>query len=186
MVLVERADATLGYVMAFRRAGPGIRPFHLDSMAEAAADPRFTLPAAAFEVPLASTVTKVARHHFENFHPGEGQVSPLGVGATWGHVGAHASPVDYSRGLYVKVQPAGRAPQCGRLGLRGCVARQVYGADDLTTVYVGRWCNEAACWSQLVYVGARNTVVARAEAGLGWRPRNEKRLIDLVLDPRLQ
>lgn len=192
MVLVKRADGTLGYVTAFSKGASDVRPFPRDLMARAAADPRFTLPARAFWVPPPSTVTRVIRDHFENFHPDDGQASALGSADTWGRVGTRASSTDDDPVLYVRVVPAGPDPQCGRSGLGRCVARQVYGADDPTTVYVGRWCSDYTCSFELVHVGSRNTVVVGSGLPLRgldnerWTVRQVRRLIDLVLDPRLK
>jgi hypothetical protein len=77
----------------------------------------------------------------------------------------------------------------------------VYGADDPTTVFVGAWdeedwadcCprNSRAYLRQVVYVGPRHTVtvsvsriVREHEDGIG--PELDQRVIDLLLDPRLQ
>lgn len=184
LVLVERADGTLGYVMAANDSGVGPNRFPLELMVEAAADARLSLPAKAFRVPNASVITSVVRDHFGSFRP-EDSSSRLGRGSvhTWGNAIPHT----------VQVVSAGRAPQCGGRGLGSCVARQVYGAADPTTVYVGRWClSRNTCWMELAYVGPRNT--ALVEVGLPfkrlnsakWRRHMEKRLIDLLLDPRLQ
>lgn len=191
MVLVERADGTLGYVMAFRREAFGAPPYPLDLMAEAASDPRFTLPAKAFGVPRDSAVTAVAREHFESLQlDPDSRLSVFGYGFTRGLVrakawGSKTSVID-DRLLAVAVRPAGRSPRCGRDGLDTCVARQVYGAGDPTTVYVGRWCDEFLCLVHLVYVGPHNTVWVGAGSRLSRLPRQQQRLIDLVLDPRLQ
>lgn len=191
MVLVERADGTLGWVMAFRHEAFGDPPYPIDLMAQAAADPRFTLPASASGVPRDSTVTAVAREHFENLQPDpESRLSTWGYGFTRGLVratawGRNTSAVD-ERLLAVAVHPAGRLPRCGRDGLDTCVARQVYGSEDPTTVYVGRWCDEFWCLTHLVYVGPRNTVWVGAGSRLSGLPRQQQQLIDLVLDPRLQ
>lgn len=90
---------------------------------------------------------------------------------------------------------------CGRSWLVHCVERRVYGADDPTTVFVGAWdehdwadcCprNSRFFSRQFVYVGPRHTVVAWVtrivrghEDGIG--AELDQRVIELLLDPRLQ
>ncbi|WP_183099065.1 hypothetical protein [Nocardioides pelophilus] len=151
LVVVERADGTFGHVTAFGHGRKDADPFPLDLMAEAAADPRLTLPPTAFRVPLTGDVVEVVREHFGSFRRTDTKASPLGIAGTDGHLAIPATPFDkYTAHLSVTVTPAGRAPRCGKWGLRSCVARQIYGASDPTTVYLGEWCNEAACWRELV------------------------------------
>ena len=97
---------------------------------------------------------------------------------------------------------------CGRVWNTGCVERRVFGADDPTTVFVGSW--DEKDWADsspvcggrcpkgsratsrvFVYVGPRHTVVVGeslvvkpGEAPVG--SELDQRVIDLLLDPRLQ
>jgi hypothetical protein len=194
-VAVERRDGLIGYILVDGRGTPDFNPFTPDAMAAAVADPRISLPKRAFAVPSDQVVASVVEDHFPGYranqlpyaleHPGYAQTS-----------GGLGRP-----GLRVTVRPAGKAPECARSWLIECVERRVFGADDPTTVFVGAWdeedwadcCpkNSRADTREFVYVGPRHTVVVTEfmivkadedpiSADL------DQRLIDLVLDPRLQ
>lgn len=173
LVMVERVNGTFGYLEGYWFGGPDANPLPLDVMVEAAADPRLRLPAKAFGVPRNSTVAAVVHDHVGSFRTDLVRVSELGIGEV-------KTPGDFPW-LSVRVVPAGRIPTCGARSLRSCVARQVYGADDPTTVYVGKW----RTFMQFVYVGPKNTVsVYYADRARG--ANLQRRMIDLLLDPRLQ
>jgi hypothetical protein len=181
--VVERADGTLGYVQLSWGGEHSTNPFALEAMAEAAADPRLTLPAEAFAVPHGSAVAAVVGDHFDAFRPSPWGASRPGFGGASGHV----------RGRYLAVQviPARRPPWCNRVGLLRCFARQVYGRGDPTTVYIGAWYTDFDQFWSFAYVGPRHTVLVhvyekdyRVIRPLGSLP--QKRLIDLLIDPRLQ
>jgi hypothetical protein len=194
-VAVERSDGQLGYVLVEGRGTPDSNPFPRDAMAAAAADPGLTLPESALAVPSDGAVVSVVEDHFPRYR-GEPSPSPAehpGYAQMFGNLGR--------LGLGVQVWPAGPTPACGRRWLVECVERRVYGADDPTTVFVGAWdevdwadcCprNSTAYARQFVYVGPRNTVlvsltriVPEDEDGIG--AELDQRVIDLLLDPRLQ
>jgi len=197
-VAVERRDGLVGYVVVSGRGTPDFTPVTPDAMAAAAADPRLAIPQRAYAVPSDEVVVSAVVDHVPGFrndpHPGGPAVAGApGYGDAWGQVGR--------RTLIVRVLPAGRAPECGRAFLLSCAERQVFGADDPTTVFVGAWDEEdwASCCPknsradsrEFVYVGPRHTVVVMEllivredEGPLG--ADLDKRLIDLLLDPRLQ
>jgi hypothetical protein len=197
-VAVERRDGLIGYVTVNGRGTPDFNPFTADAMAAAAADPRLTLPEVAYTVPSGQVVTSVVADHFPRFQVDEHQVAPStqrpGSADTWGHLG----PL----GLEVRVLPAGKAPTCGGGNwLIECLQRRVYGAGDPTTVFVGAWDEEdwADCCPRnsradsrvFVYVGPRHTVVVseRLIVKADEEPISadlDQRMIDLLLDPRLQ
>jgi hypothetical protein len=194
-VAVKRPDALIGYVLVEGRGTPDFNPFTRDAMAAAAADPGLTLPEEAFTVPSDQAVVSVVADHFPRFEVADRVPSTPHPGY------AHTSGRLGRRGLWVQVWPAGGAPSCGGSWLVECVERRVYGADDPTTVYVGAWdeedwagcCprNSRAASRELVYVGPRHDVVVsqfmvvRAAAD-SMSADLDQRLIDLVLDPRLQ
>jgi hypothetical protein len=193
-VAVEHRDGLVGFVKVDGRGTADFNPFSRTAMAAAAADPRLTLPETAFSVPTDRALVSVVLDHVPGYtadtsfrppHPGSAE--------TYGELGA--------RGLSVTVRPVGGPPACGSTWLVDCVERHVFGADDPTTVYVGSWAEEnwASCCPknsraerrEVVYVGPRHTVVAwlgavvpEDEETLG--AELDQRLIDLVLDPRLQ
>jgi hypothetical protein len=195
-VAVERRDGLIGYVVVDGRGTPDFNPVTRDAMAAAAADPRLSLPERAFAVPSDQAVGSVVEDHFSGYradpapypteHPGY-----AGTGGDLGHVG-----------LSVTVRPAGGTPTCGRSSyLIECVERRVFGADDPTTVFVGAWDytdlpssypkSSRSSSRTFVYVGPRHTVVVGVgmvvkadEESLG--ADLDERLIDLLLDPRLQ
>jgi len=195
-VAVERSDGLIGYVVVDGRGTPDFNPFSRAAMAAAAADARLTLPETAFAVPSDQAVVSVVADHLPRYqiydevpsstdHPGNAR--------TWGHLGR--------LGLSVQVWPAGGSPACGRSWLIECVERRVYGADDPTTVFVGAWdekdwadcCpkNSRADSRVFVYVGPRHTVVVSESLVVkaDEEPISadlDQRLIDLLLDPRLQ
>lgn len=173
LVLVERARGAFGYVEAHWERGRDA-PVPLDDMVAAAADPRITLPAKAFGVPRNSTVAAVVHDHVPNLVPDLVAVSELGIGEILA-----PGPFPW---FGVRVVPAGPKPPCAREGPSYCIARQVYGAGDPTTVYLAGSKKSA---SGLVYVGPRNTVRVYI-SDIDADARLQKRLIDLVLDPRLQ
>lgn len=194
-VAVERPDGLIGYVEAIGRGTPAFSPVSRDAMAAAAADPRLAIPQKAFAVPSDETVVSVVADHLPGYRddPTIFPTESVGYGQAWGDLGRIR--------LGVTVLPAGGTPTCGRAFLIRCVERRVWGADDPTTVFVGAWDEEdwASCCPrnsradsrEFVYVGARHTVVARellivrADEG-PISARLDTRLIDLVLDPRLQ
>jgi hypothetical protein len=164
-------------------------------MAAAAADPRLTLPDAAFQVPSDETAASIVSAHFPGWRAGpeSSAADQPGYAGVWGKLGRN--------GLSISVWPAGGEPVCGRSWLVRCVERRVYGADDPTKVFVGEWeeddwadcCprNSRANSRQFVYVGSRHTVVVwlsrvvrEHEDGIG--PQLDQRVIDLLVDPRLQ
>jgi hypothetical protein len=195
-VAVERRDGLIGYVVVDGPGTPDFNPFTPAAMAAAAADPRLTLPESAFAVPSDHEVGSVVEDHFPGYradvrvppateHPGYAQMS--------GKLGR--------LGLGVQVWPAGGTPSCGRRWLVECVERRVFGADDPTRVFVGAWdeegwadcCpkNSRATSRRFVYVGPRHTVVVweslvvkADEEPVG--AELDQRVIDLLLDPRLQ
>jgi hypothetical protein len=195
-VAVERGDGLIGYVIVEGRGLPESNPFARDALAAAAADPRLTLPEAAFAVPSDQAVASVVEDHFARYRP------EVRAGLSPGHPGLAQTGGALGRvELAVEVRPAGEAPTCGRSWLIVCVERRVYGADDPTTVFVGAWDEEnwADCCPRnsradsrvFVYVGPRHTVVVKEsrvvrahEAPLS--AELDQRLIDLALDPRLQ
>ena len=194
-VAVERSDRRLGYLRVEGRGPADSSPFPRDVLAAAAADRRLTLPATALTVPSDDAVVSVVEDHFPRYR-GEPAPYPTehpGYAQMFGELGR--------LGLSVQVWPAGGAPTCGRSWLVECVERRVFGEDDPTTVFVGTWdeddwadcCppNSRAFGRQLVYVGPRHTVVVwltrivrEHEEGIG--PGLDQRVIDLLLDPRLQ
>ena len=195
VVAVERRDGLVGYVEAEGRGTPDFVPFGPAAMAAAAADPRLGLPESAFAVPSDQDLESIVVEHFPDYRPGPDPsvTEPLGYARAWGHVGR--------RVLGVQVRSAGGAPTCGRRWLVECVQRRVLGADGPSTVFVGAWdeedwadcCprNSRATSREFVYVGPRHTVIVReslvvkadeeaVDADL------DQRVIDLLLDPRLQ
>ena len=179
-VAVERDDGTIGYVEEHWRGGPDANPYDLDDLAAAAVDPRLTLPDEAFVVPRSSTVTTVVLDHLPRYRADAQWADALGVGTATGQLD--------DRRLSVTVTPAGGAPRCGRLAVRSCVERRVFGADDPTTVYVGHWDISEPPYPpewELVHVGPLHTVVVKAtRTSLG--THLQETLIDILLDPRLQ
>lgn len=192
-VAVARRDGRIGYVQVDGMGTPDANPFPRAAMAAAAADARLTLPEEAYAVPLDADVGSVVQDHFPGYRDD-------GLGRPADHPGFASA---YSRHgrlfLSVTVRPAGRDPSCGRLWLLDCAERRVFGADDPTTVWVGTW--DEVNWGapkgsrlsrrEFVYVGPRHSVVVResmvvlpGEKSVG--PQRDKRVIDLLLDPRLQ
>ena len=195
-VAVERRDGLIGYVVVDGRGTPDANPFTPAAMTAAAADPRLTLPATAYALPSDRVVGSVLADHLPGYRGDSDEA------AATGHPGlADASGHLGRLGLDVQVWPAGGTPACGSFWVVECVERRVYGADDPTTVFVGTWdeedwadcCpkNSRATLREIVYVGPRHTVVAieslvvrEDEKAVG--AELDQRLIDLVLDPRLQ
>jgi hypothetical protein len=194
-VAVERRDGLIGYVVVDGRGTPDFNPFTPDAMAAAVADPRFTLPERAFAVPSDQAVVSVVEDHLPDYRADQAPypAEHPGYAQTWGRLGR--------LGLSVTVRPAGGAPACGRSSLINCVERRVFGADDPTKVYVGAWefedhlgpwpKNSRASRREFVYVGPRHTVVVMEslvvkadEEPIG--ADLDQRLIDLLLDPRMQ
>jgi hypothetical protein len=195
-VAVERRDGLIGYVVVDGRGTPDFIPFTPAAMAAAAADPRLTLPESAFAVPSDQAVESVMVDHFPGYRAGAQDAFATehpGYAQAWGSLGR--------LGLNVTVRPAGGTPTCGRSWLTECVERRVFGADDPTTVFVGAWDEEdwASCCPKnsratsrvFVYVGPRHTVVVGEslvvkadEEAVG--AELDQRVIDLLLDPRLQ
>ena len=194
-VAVQRSDGMLGYLRVEGRGTPDFNPFTRDAMAAAVADPRLTLPERAFAVPADRAIVSVVENHFPRYRsePSPYPTEHPGYAQTWGDLGR--------LGLGVQVWPAGGTPACGDAWLVRCTERRVYGADDPTTVFVGAWdeadwadcCprNSRAYLRQFAYVGPRHTVtvsvsriVREHEDGIG--PELDQRVIDLLLDPRLQ
>ena len=194
-VVAERGDGRIGYVDVQGRDYVEAMPFALTDLAAAAADPRLTLPDAAYDLPSDQTVASVAADHFPAWREhADVQRIPLhepGPAFAYGNLAPFT--------LSVEVRLAGEAPACGRSRLVECIERRVYGAGDPTTVYVGAWgvedptfcCPRESPTRAFVYVGPRHTVsvwlgrVARGhEDGIG--TALDKRVIDLLLDPRLQ
>ena len=195
-VAVERRDGLIGYVVVDGRGTPDFNPITPAAMAAAAADPRLTLPESAFAVPSDHAVESVVVDHVPGYRAGAQDAFATehpGYAQTSGKLGR--------LGLSVQVWPAGRTPSCGGSWLVGCVERRVFGADDPTTVFVGAWDEEdwADCCPKnsratsrvFVYVGPRHTVVV--SEGLVVKADEEpvgaeldQRVIDLLLDPRLQ
>lgn len=179
VVAVERDDGTIGFVSESWR-GPDANPYSRDVVAAAAADPRLTLPAAAFDVPRNSEVTAVTQDHLPGYRSENWWSDALGVGHAAGKLG--------TAGLSVTVRPAAGTPRCGGTELRTCVERRVFGADDPTTVYVGRWDHAerglGTLWG-FVLVGDRNSVVVETNHTHPGQ-RLQEDIVDLLLDPRLQ
>jgi hypothetical protein len=195
-VVAERGDGRIGYVDVRGRDYVEAMPFALADLAAAAVDPRLTLPDSAYEVPSDRAVASILADHVPGYLPDDTPVSPLarqpGDARADGKLGL--------LGLSVYVVPAGEAPTCGRVGkLIECFERRVFGADDPTTVYVGAWgvedrtfcCPRESPTRAFVYVGPRYTVavwlgrvVREHEDGIG--AALDQRVIDLLLDPRLQ
>ena len=195
-VAVERRDGLIGYVVVDGRGTPDANPFTPAAMAAAAADSRLALPETAFALPSDQAVGAVVAAHVPGYRADADEPAATGhpgVADASGHLGR--------LGLTVQVWPAGGTPACGRFWVVECVERRVFGADDPTTVFVGTWdeddwadcCpkNSRATLREIVYVGPRHTVVAmeslvmrEGEKAVG--AELDQRLIDLVLDPRLQ
>jgi hypothetical protein len=194
-VAVERHDGLIGHVVVNGRGTPDLNPFTRAAMAAAAADPRLSLPETVFSVPSNHAVEAVVMDHFPAYRDDEtSSVTDLpGYASVWGKLGR--------LGLSVRVSLAGETPACGRSWLTECLERRVFGADDPTTVFVGAWdeddwadcCprNSRATSRAFVYVGPRHTVfvsesliVKADEEAVG--PALDQRVIDLLLDPRLQ
>ena len=195
-VALERHDGRIGYVVVDGRGTPDFNPVTPDAMAAAAADPRLTLPDRAFAVPSNQAVGSVVEDHLPSYraHREPYPTEHPGYAGAWGELGL--------LGLNVTVQPAGGTPSCGRSRyLIVCVERRVFGADDPTRVFVGAWDDTGLPSSypktsrssrrEFVYVGPRHTVVVgvglvvkEGEESLG--ADLDQRLIDLLLDPRLQ
>jgi hypothetical protein len=147
-------------------------------------------------VPSNQLAASVVSDHFPDWRARPGASAPAdqpGYANAAGRLGR--------TGLGMSVWPAGGSPVCGRSWLVDCVERRVYGADDPTTVFVGAWeehdwadcCprNSRAFSRQFVYVGPRHTVavgvtriVRGHEDGIG--AELDQRVIELLLDPRLQ
>lgn len=195
-VAVERRDGLIGYLVADGRGTVDHNPFTPEAMAAVAADSRLTLPNAAWGVPSNRLAASVLSDHFPGSRAKPGDSSPQGQPGY-----AFAAGRLGRTGLSMNVWAAGGSPVCGRSWLVHCVERRVYGADDPTTVFVGAWdehdwadcCprNSRAFSRQFVYVGPRHTVVVRLtrivrehEDGIG--AELDQRVIDLLLDPRLQ
>ncbi|HWJ67851.1 MAG TPA: hypothetical protein VNT31_14345 [Nocardioides sp.] len=194
-VAVERGDGRIGYLRVEGRGTPDANPFPRDAMAAAAADADLALPGSALAVPTDAALVSVVEEHFPR-HRGEPSPSPVehpGYAQMFGRLG----PL----GLSVQAWPAGPTPTCGRAWIVECVERRVFGGDDPTTVYVGSWdeedwadcCprNSRAFMRQLVHVGPRTTVVVTLtrivpEGGAGIGAELDQRVIDLLLDTRLQ
>lgn len=191
-VAVERRDGLIGYVVVDGRGTPDYNPFTRAALAAAAADPRLALPETAYAVPSDHDVVSVVEDHFPGYRDVD-KASPHHPGL------AHAFGKLGRLGFSVQVWPAGGTPTCGSSWLVECVKRRVFGADDPTTVFVSQW--EETDWADvresvasgrgIVYVGPRHTVVASLYVTV--EPGDEtldadldQRLIDLVLDPRLQ
>jgi hypothetical protein len=195
-VAVSRHDGRIGFVVVEGRGTTDYIPFTRAAMAAVAADARLTLPDSAFAVPSNDAVESVVVDHFPDYEAGdedEHATEHPGYAQVWGGLGRVR--------LSVTVRPAGEAPTCGRAWLTSCVARRVYGAGDPTTVYVGAWdeddwadcCpkNSRATSRVLVYVGPRNTVVVSETLVVKEHQKAvgadlDQRLIDFLLDPRLQ
>jgi len=194
-VAVDRGDGLIGYVVVDGRGTPEINPFGPAAMAAVAADPRLALPDTAYAVPSDQDVASVVEDHFPGyrFEDPSSALDHTGYAQVYGRLAR--------LGLGATVRPAGGNPACGRLWLTGCVERRVFGSEDPTTVFVGEWEEEdwADCcpknsraWRRgFVYVGPHNTVavweyrvVAADEESPG--AELDQRLIDLVLDSRLQ
>ena len=194
-VVAERGDARIGYVDVQGRDYVEAMPFALADLAAAAADPRLVLPDATYDLPSDQTVASVAVDHFPAWRqPTDAQRIPLRVP---GPALAYGKLAPFN--LSVEVRLAGGAPACGRSRLIECVERRVYGAGDPTTVYVGTWgvadptfcCPRESAARAFVYVGPRHTVsvwlgrvVREKDDGIG--SALDQRVIDLLLDPRLQ
>lgn len=195
-VTLERDDGLIGYLVVDGRGTLDYNPFAPAAMAAVAADPRLTLPDAVADVPSKEVAASVLSEHFSAW--GVRPTSSM-LADQPGYAGA-AGRRGRTR-LLMSVLPAGGDPVCGRAWLVSCVERHVYGADDPTTVFVGAWdehdwadcCpkNSRAFARQLVHVGQRNTVVVwltrivrEHEDGIG--DELDQRVIDVLLDPRLQ
>jgi hypothetical protein len=199
-VAVERRDGLIGYVLVEGRGTPDFNPFDRTSMTATAADPLIVLPEPAYQIPSNATVRSVVLDHLPAWR-GDRQLSPA-VSSAADHPGLSGVGGRLGRiGVSVTVWPAGGSPTCARSWLLQCFERQVYGADDPTTVFVGAWDEDdwADCCPRrsratsrdFVHVGPRHTVivheslVVRADE----KPVSDdldQRLIDLALDPRLQ
>lgn len=195
-VAVERRDGLVGYLVMRGRGTSDHNPLEPEAMAAAAADPRLTLPDAALAVPSNRAAASVLSDHFPSWRGDPEPAYPTdrpGVAYAGGKLGRD--------GFGMTVWLAGEDPVCGRSWLVHCVERHVYGASDPTTVFVGSWdeedwadcCprNSRAFSRRFVYVGPRHTVsvgvyrvVPQDQAGIG--PELDQRVIDLLLDPRLQ
>jgi len=68
-VAVERRDGLIGYVEVNGRGTADFNPFTRDAMAAAAADPRVTVPEAAFAVPSDRVVAAVLADHVPGSRP---------------------------------------------------------------------------------------------------------------------
>jgi hypothetical protein len=196
-VVAERGDGRIGYVDVQGRDYVEAMPFALTDVAAAAADPRLTLPDAAYDLPSDQRVASVVADHFPTWREHtDGQRIPL---REPGRAFADGNLAPFT--LSVEVRLAGGAPACGRSLRVECFERRVYGADDPTTVFVGAWGDEdwADCCPRnsradtrvFVYVGSRHTVIVsesqvvkKDEERLG--AELDQRMIDLALDPRLQ
>ena len=193
---VERSDGLIGYLVVDGRGTLAYNPVREEAMVAAAADARIALPETAFAVPSGRVAASVASDHFPRFRAHDETSLPPVTPGTTRVSGALGDSV-----LSVSVWPAGGDPACGRSWLVECVERHVFGDDDPTVVFVGAWdehdwagcCprNSRAYSRQLVYVGPHNTVTAwvsrivrQHEDGIG--PGLDQRMIDLLLDPRLQ
>jgi hypothetical protein len=193
---VERQDGRIGFVRIEGRGTPDYNPFTPAALAAAAADPRVTLPDAAFTMPTNRAVTSVTMDHLPGFRP-----QRLGAQLEGYPGNSFAAGRRGPLSFYVDVRLAGDPPRCGRSYLLECVERRVYGATDPTTVLVGAWDDEdwASCCPRssragmraFAYVGPRHTVtvtemmiVKEGEPPIG--DDLDRVLIDLALDPRLQ
>ena len=193
VVTVRRQDGRIGYLEVRGRGTTAYNPFDAATMVAAVTDRRLRLPASAFDVLSDRALRSVVVEHFPEYEPGPDPTTtePLGYARAWGRLGPEV--------LGVQVRSAGEAPTCGRRWLVECVQRKVVGDD--ATVYVGAWDegDSAGCCPQgsrttsreFVYVGPRHTVIVReslvvrtGEDGLG--TDLDRRVIDFLLDPRLQ
>ena len=195
-VAVKRRDGRIGYLVVNGRGTPDDNPFTPEAMAAVAADPLLTLPNDVSGVPSNQAAASVVSDHFPDWldQPGtSGPADQPGYANVGGRLGRNL--------LIMSLWPAGGSPRCGRSWLVHCVERRVYGTDDPTTVFVGAWdeqdwadcCprNSRVFTRQFVHVGPRHTVVVgvtrilrRHEDGIGGEL--DQRVIDLLLDPRLQ
>ena len=191
-VVAERGDGRIGYVDVQGRDYVEAMPFALTDVAAAAADPRLTLPDAAYDLPSDQTVASVVADHFPTWREHtDVQRIPL---REPGRAFAYGKLAPFN--LSVEVRLAGGDPVCGRSSLVECVERRRFGADDPATVFVGawdihEWADSRVFTREIVYVGPHHTVTVSVgrivkEHADGIGAELDQRVIDLVLDPRLQ